>query len=202
MKSKLLIGLVFSWIGSFGQYVPDNETFSLQDVYNAVDYFSVNYANGDLTPDLADCFRLDGEITIGSQFDPTYDNNTYAPVGSLKRFRNYGYNYSGCTRPTGLTTATVWYGSPDYPVWTTRWEAYGEKYLYCPSYPENLYSKSCQYDTSDGLNIGTTVYDGTGTDCTKLVDGWYYFDDCNTDPTWTWYYHVVNGVITEIQQPS
>lgn len=63
-----------------GIKVPDTTNFNLQDVYNAV---------GDHTPattgDLRSCFTN----AISAYFDSDYDNSTYAPAMSLKRFRNY-----------------------------------------------------------------------------------------------------------------
>ena len=61
--------------------VPDTNTFSLVDVYNAVN----DHANP--TGDLADCFSK----AISSYFDPAYNTDSYAPANSMKRFRNYGH---------------------------------------------------------------------------------------------------------------
>lgn len=61
--------------------VPDNDTYSLLDVYNAVkDHASSTSGN------LDSCF----EKSIPGYFDPSYNNNSYAVPNSLKRFRNYG----------------------------------------------------------------------------------------------------------------
>ncbi len=60
--------------------VPNTNTFSLQDVFNAVK---------DHTPavsgNLSDCFAK----AIPGYFDSNYNNDSYAPSGSLLRFRNY-----------------------------------------------------------------------------------------------------------------
>jgi hypothetical protein len=61
--------------------VPDTNTFSLQDVVNAVEDHA-----GDIPDNLSACFAN----SIVSYFDPDYDNNSYAVANSLKRFRNYG----------------------------------------------------------------------------------------------------------------
>jgi hypothetical protein len=59
--------------------VPNNDTFSLEDVHDAVD----GHANP--TRDLADCFSdSDSEF-----FDSSYDQVSYAPANSMLRFRNY-----------------------------------------------------------------------------------------------------------------
>lgn len=64
-------------------FVPDNENFSLQDVFNAVD----DHANP--TGDLSDCFA----DSIPGYFDPAYNNDGYTLPNSMLRFRNYGgYN--------------------------------------------------------------------------------------------------------------
>jgi hypothetical protein len=59
--------------------VPNNDTFSLEDVHDAVD----GHANP--TRDLADCFS-DSESEF---FDSSYDRVSYAPANSMLRFRNY-----------------------------------------------------------------------------------------------------------------
>lgn len=61
--------------------VPNTNTFSLQDVWNAIK----DRAPG-TTGDLSDCFAN----AISNYFDPAYNNNSYAPANSMKRFRNYG----------------------------------------------------------------------------------------------------------------
>jgi len=63
--------------------VPDTNTFSLQDVVNAVE----NHA-GNISDNLSACFSN----AISVYFDSNYNNDTYAVANSLKRFRNYGPN--------------------------------------------------------------------------------------------------------------
>jgi len=203
MKTRLLILILFCSLGSFQvkaqlTSVPDNTSFSLQDVYEVLTYWADVFGNYP-TADLESCFEQ-AEILAEPMFDPTW--YSYYPTGSLLQFRNYGGVI--CIRPAAstLTTATIYYGAPDYPSFSTKWDAYGAKYTWCPSYPEVLLYMECQYNTDYGLNVGATLYSGTGTDCTKLPDGWYWFTDCSDDPTWTLYYHVVNGVIESIQTPS
>lgn len=60
--------------------VPDNETFSLQDVFSAVSSHS-----GGTSGNLTSCFNN----AIFSYFDPQYNTNEYAPENSMLRFRNY-----------------------------------------------------------------------------------------------------------------
>lgn len=71
--------------------VPNTNTFSLQDVWNAVK----DHTSG-TTGDLSDCFAN----AISNYFDPAYNNNSYAPANSMKRFRNYG--------PKGYPTTGVY----------------------------------------------------------------------------------------------
>lgn len=61
--------------------VPDTNTYSLDDVWDAVK----DHASG-TDGDLSDCFVN----AVSSYFDPDYDDNSYAPANSMKRFRNYG----------------------------------------------------------------------------------------------------------------
>ena len=70
--------------------VPDTDTFSLQDVVDEIN---------PTTDDLVDCFA-DANPAL---FDSNYNNDTYAPANSLKRFRNYG----GTVAPTTTTTTTT-----------------------------------------------------------------------------------------------
>lgn len=77
MKSKLLILAILIWIGSFGQSVPDTETFSLQDVYNVVHSHAPS-----TTFDLNSCFTN----AVSGYFDSDY---TYYTANSMLRFRNY-----------------------------------------------------------------------------------------------------------------
>ena len=59
--------------------VPNNETFSLQDVYTAVD------SHSNPSQDLSSCFAN----AVAGYFDPNYNQDSYAPANSMKRFRNY-----------------------------------------------------------------------------------------------------------------
>jgi hypothetical protein len=56
--------------------VPNTNTFSLQDVVNEVN---------PTTNDLQDCFS----DASSSDFNPSYNNDSYAPANSLLRFRDY-----------------------------------------------------------------------------------------------------------------
>lgn len=78
--------------------VPDTDNFSLQDVYDAVKNHSAP------TGDLRDCFAK----ALANYFDAAYDNDSYAPPNSLKRFRNYG------PPPGNPTTGSFTLPFPDY----------------------------------------------------------------------------------------
>lgn len=93
---KLLILLLFIPVFTFGQVsVPNTETFSLQDVYNAVH----NHTSGTQT-NLQSCF----DNAISGYFNPTYNQDSYAPANSMLRFRDY--KPTGCSAPT-VTTASI-----------------------------------------------------------------------------------------------
>jgi len=78
MKSKLLILFLFCWFGSFGQTVPDTNTFSLWDVLDAV---QGNHASGNLY----DAFSN----SVAGKFDTNYGSKYMNPKTMLG-FRNYG----------------------------------------------------------------------------------------------------------------
>ncbi|MFW6272168.1 MAG: gliding motility-associated C-terminal domain-containing protein [bacterium] len=61
--------------------VPDTDSFSLRDVLTAVEDHAGNISNN-----LEACFNN----AVSSYFDPAYDDASYAPANSMKRFRNYG----------------------------------------------------------------------------------------------------------------
>jgi len=105
--------------------VPDNNTFTLQDVFAAVAYHGSPAAN------LQSCFA----VAQAQKFDPQYNHSGYAPANSMLRFRNYGTDnfscgadvefYGGTSYPseflidlgtnTGVVTFTFTaYGVPDY----------------------------------------------------------------------------------------
>jgi len=87
MKSKIFIFLLFISSYCFGQSVPNTDTFSLQNVYNAVD----NHTPA-TTEDLQSCFNN----AISGYFNATYNQDSYAPANSMLRFRDY--------KPTDCTT--------------------------------------------------------------------------------------------------
>jgi hypothetical protein len=62
-------------------YVPDTNTFCLDDVIDAVEDHAGNISN-----DLDACF----DYADSDYFDPLYNDSEYAPTNSMKRFRNYG----------------------------------------------------------------------------------------------------------------
>lgn len=83
MKNKLLILLLLVSSYCLGQSVPNTETFSLQDVYNAVD----NHTPA-TTENLQSCF----DNAISAYFNATYNQDSYAPANSMLRFRDYKPN--------------------------------------------------------------------------------------------------------------
>lgn len=83
MKKLLLILLLLLPLIGFGQAVPNTSTFSLQDVYNAVS----NHTPATST-NLQSCFTN----AISGYFNPTYNQDSYAPANSMLRFRDYKPN--------------------------------------------------------------------------------------------------------------
>lgn len=69
--------------------VPNTNTFSLQNVVDAVEGHAGNIAAAEFPndkKDLKDCF----DQAVLSYFDSNYNNDSYAPANSMLRFRNYG----------------------------------------------------------------------------------------------------------------
>lgn len=95
MKNRILLFLLLISSYSFGQSVPNTESFSLQDVYNAVD----NHTPA-TTEDLQSCFTN----AIAGYYNATYNQDSYAPANSMLRFRDY--KPTGCSAPT-VTTASI-----------------------------------------------------------------------------------------------
>lgn len=73
MRNKILAILLLSTLWSWGQ-IPNTATFTQQDVT-----YVVGYNN------LADCFGN----SVKGFFNPTYDNDSYAPQFSMLRLRDY-----------------------------------------------------------------------------------------------------------------
>lgn len=93
MKTLILFLLLIPFIG-FSQAVPNAETFSLQDVYNAVS----NHTPATST-NLQSCFTN----AISGYFNTTYNQDSYAPANSMLRFRDYK---PSCDLPI-VTTASI-----------------------------------------------------------------------------------------------
>ena len=112
--------------------VPNTDTFSLQDVYNAV-----HAHTSGTTGDLQSCFTN----AISSYFDPTYNTDSYAPVNSMLRFRNY--------HPTSTNPC-------DYPISSFGTSSSGA----CLTYDISSYYTAKQAIALDIYwNSGIAVYD-------------------------------------------
>lgn len=71
--------------------VPDTTTFTLQDVQNAVaSHNAYQVFDGISISTIGNDFESIKSFAESTYFNPTYNNNTYAPRGSLLRFRGYG----------------------------------------------------------------------------------------------------------------
>lgn len=96
-------------------------------------------------------------------------------------------------RPSPLDTQYIYTSSETYPQFNSRWDAYGGLYEH------NRYEMSLGYQLCQCASwaVGDIVYVGTGTDCTKLPDGWFFMDP-NGYPENTDLYEVIGGVIISI----
>ena len=95
MKSKITTLFILLSIVGFGQSVPNTTTFTLQDVATAV-FGSAG------TNSLSSSFSS----AVSGYFDPTYNQNGYAPANSMLRFRNYNIANGSQSAPT-VTTGTA-----------------------------------------------------------------------------------------------
>lgn len=95
MKSKITTLFILLSIVGFGQSVPNTTTFNLQQVATAV-FGSAG------THTLSECFSS----ANAGYFDPTYNQNGYAPANSMLRFRNYNIANGTPTAPI-VTTGTA-----------------------------------------------------------------------------------------------
>lgn len=80
MKKLLTILLIIASIFVFGQSVPNTVLVNQTTVYDVIHSHAPATANN-----LLSLFAN----ANSAYFDPTYNNDSYAPAGSLKRFRNY-----------------------------------------------------------------------------------------------------------------
>ena len=117
MKSKILTLLLLAiGLNVLSQSVPNTTTFSLQDVVSATGGSSLSAAFSN---------------AVSGYFDPAYNNDTYAPSGSMLRFRNYGQpSYAGFdfygTPVFVKSSGAIQYGQSGSGVSTTRC------YIYSP----------------------------------------------------------------------
>jgi hypothetical protein len=139
-------------------------------------------------------FSCTGTLVTYSVAANTYVNQlTQAAANALELsdlVSQIATNQGSCIRPTGLFQAMYYGNGGSYT------DAYNMKYDWCHSGTFST-ANVCQYSN---LTVGSLVYNGTGTSCYPVADGWYYFnDDCNTTPENTLYYEIVSGVIYQIE---
>lgn len=112
MKSKIfaLLLIIFTLSLKAQVQVPDNETFTLDDVWDAV-----RDHDATTTGDLSDCFA-NSEPTY---FNSSYESSYYAAYGNknnLLMFRDYGPHNAGpyiyFSSATAYNASTVWVGTP------------------------------------------------------------------------------------------
>lgn len=101
MKKALLLLMALSirlLINAQLVTVPNTATFSLSDVYAAVQFHSTAVSGN-----LSSCFTN----AVTQFFDPTYNQDSYAPANSMLRFRNYGPKNTQTFTTTGSWTNSV-----------------------------------------------------------------------------------------------
>lgn len=116
---------------AYGQSVPNTETFTLQNVVDAVN---------PTTDDLQDCFN----DANSSYFDPIYNNDSYAPANSMLRFRNYGPGEDPCAY--------------DYESFTYR--VYDDCYDYSSTSYANAVNMCWLLQNHDGGSCGNMITQG------------------------------------------
>lgn len=113
---------------------------------------------------------------------------------------------TACSRPSGLTTNSLLEGyqvNLDPPVVSTGSDAdacSAAALVFGDPQPSRVPTfRVCMYNSSDGLNIGTVVYDGGGIDCTLVPDGWYSTEDTYQNGFNAYVFNVENGVIVAVE---
>lgn len=191
---KLLFILLFVPVLLFGQTsVPNTETFSLQDVYNAV-----HAHTGGTATSLQSCF----DNAISSYFNPTYNQDSYAPANSMLRFRDYKPSSTcdyplvsfvdsvdkTCPPPGGLTTYTI---TSEATAITACAQWYSD-----PSCLKVSYGFTAR--GASGYTVGTQLYSQSSPCNAITTTGWYlYFTD---DLSTAYVIHLTNGVIDSSSQ--
>ena len=110
-----------------------------------------------------------------------------------------------CTRPGGLITNNFLEGyqeSPNPAVVSTgssddACDAASLIFFQIPPSSALPIFRTVMYNGTDGLNIGTIVYDDNSNDCTLVPDGWYSTQSSYIGSDYV--FRVVGGVISEIR---
>jgi len=161
--------------------VPNNENFSLIDVYNSVH----SHASG-VSSNLSSCFSY----SVLAYFDPTYNTTSYAPDNSMKRFRNYrpvtatAPIFTSITFPNGITSYMQ-------PVETN-----------CSDGGSPITERGIWYNTTGPTPTGTKVLlSSTTGSITTNISGMspgtsYYFTAYATNAIGTTYYSFASSMAT------
>ena len=113
---------------------------------------------------------------------------------------------TACTRPTGLSVNSLLEGyqvNLDPPVVSTgssKDACSAAALVFGDPQPSRVPTlRSFMYNSSDGLNVGTVLYDGSGIDCTLVPDGWYSTESTYQNGFNAYVFNVENGVIVETE---
>jgi hypothetical protein len=173
-KFIIILFLIWSLIGR-GQYIPNTNTFSLQDVVSGLCAAgtTIDACTTQGTPDnLDDCIALAEFITsnYANFFDPSYEGSH----NSLLNFRNYGGVTSCSTLPTILTTSMAGYSPTN---------ATAEVNMTSPGAGCTVTEMGMVYGTSPNPTIS-----GSHTSTPTVSTGAYSFDVSGLTPGETYYY--------------
>lgn len=186
-KLKITSLFLLASIFSFAQVaVPNTETFSLQNVYDAVH---------DHTPATIGTLQSCFDNAISGYFNATYNNDSYAPANSMLRFRDYKPNINPCDYPLVSFDNNVEVNCPPITNYAITSESTAQTACFqwynnptCLKVGTGFTGRA-----SSGTTIGTQIYSQSSPCQAITTTGWYiYF---NTDFTVANIIHLSNGVI-------
>ena len=113
---------------------------------------------------------------------------------------------TACSRPSGLINSSLLEGyqeNLDPPVISTgsaQDACSAAALVFGDPQPSRVPTlRSFMYNSLDGLNVGTVLYDGAGIDCTLVPDGWYSTESTYQNGFNAYVFNVENGVIVDTE---